>query len=153
MVTLREITEENWLEVIVLGVLPEQEKLTPSVVWSLAEAYVQPGAPQRRYLPLAVYAENEAVGFLSICYDPDSTDCYWINGLLIDKTRQGRGYGRAAMHAAIARIKADFPQCREIGLTVFPGNVKAEKLYTKLGFINTDIFFEGEIEWKLPLRR
>jgi hypothetical protein len=26
MVTLREITEENWLEVIALGVRPEQEK-------------------------------------------------------------------------------------------------------------------------------
>lgn len=153
MVILREISEANWLEVIALERYLGQEKLTPSVVWSLAEAYVQPGAPQRRYLPLAVYAEDQAVGFLSICYNPDTDDCYWINGVLIDKTRQGQGYGRAAMTAAIARIRSDFPQCREIGLTVVPGNTPAEKLYADLGFINTGVVFEGEIEWKLPLSR
>ncbi len=153
MVNLQKITEKNWLSIIALAVYPFQEKFVSSTAWSLAEAYIKPGAPKRRYLPLAVYDENQLVGFLSICYDPDSTDCYWINDVLIDKAWQGRGYGRAAMQATIARIQADFPRCTEIGLTVVPGNARAEKLYGELGFVNTGVVFEGEIEWKLPLRR
>ncbi len=153
MVTLCEITKENWLRVIALSVYPEQGKFVPSTAWSLAEAYVKPGAPQRNYLPLAVYVDALVVGFLSLCYDPNSTGCYWINGVLIGKAYQGRGYGRAAMVAAIERIKIEFPQCKEIGLTVVPGNTRAEKLYESLGFVNTGVVFEGEIEWKLYLNQ
>jgi len=151
-ITLQEVNEDNWLDVVALSVWPDQEGLTPSASWSLAEAYIQPGAPERHYVPLAICTKNRVVGFLSICYDPDTTDCYWINGLLIDKARQGRGYGRAALVAAIERIKHDFPQCREIGLTVVPGNTRAETLYTHLGFVNTGVVCDGEIEWKLSTR-
>lgn len=151
-ITLREITEKNWLQVIGLAMRPDQEKLAPPTVWSLAEAYVKPGAPQRHYLPLAVCVDQLIVGFLSLSYDPHSEDCYWINGLLIDRTHQGRGYGRAAMVAAIELITTDFPRCREIGLTVVPGSKTAERLYESLGFKNTGVVFEGEIEWKLPVR-
>ncbi|MBU8932915.1 MAG: GNAT family N-acetyltransferase [candidate division Zixibacteria bacterium] len=146
-IDLRPVDADNWLDVIALSVHPEQEELVPSTAWSLAEAYIKPEAPRRGYYPLAAYDGDQLVGFLSITCSASSDRDYWINGLVIDKSCQGKGYGRATMIAAMTYIKTTFPQCIQIGVTIVPGNDPASGLYASLGFVDTGIVYDGEIEW------
>lgn len=57
---------------------------------------------------------------------------WMIYGLVVDRERRGRGYGGAAMRAALELLRAR--GAREISLEVEPGNVPAVRLYRGLGF-------------------
>lgn len=59
---------------------------------------------------------------------------WWIPLVVIDHRYQGRGYGRATMHAIIARIRAEAPAAYAIGLSCKPANLVAMRLYRDLGF-------------------
>ena len=53
--------------------------------------------------PLAVYAGDEVVGFVMWAVDPGDRSG-WIGGLVIDRTRQRNGYGRATVEALTRRL-------------------------------------------------
>ena len=57
------------------------------------------------------------------------------------------------MQLAIELIKTKFPECIQMGLSIVPGNKNAADLYTKLGFVDTGVDYEGEIEWILKVER
>lgn len=57
---------------------------------------------------------------------------WMIYGLVVDRARRGRGYGGAAMRAALELLRAR--GAGEVSLEVDPGNVAAVGLYRGLGF-------------------
>jgi diamine N-acetyltransferase len=149
-ITTRPVTAANWREAIALEISPEQREFTPSVAVSLAKAYIQPDGAN--YDPIAVYAGKMMVGFYSFIYYPGSMQFCSIGGFLIDKTHQGKGYGRAALADFLTTVQRKYAECSDIFLTVHPRNHVAVRLYTSIGFIKTGDVIEGEEIMRLALR-
>jgi diamine N-acetyltransferase len=139
VISLREVTPENFDEVIQLKVREDQKNFVASNLFSLAEARVFPLRS-----PLAIYAGEILVGFLMYTYLAE-TRRHWIFRLMIGAEHQGRGYGRAAMRLLIARMAA-LPGCAEIYISYEPENDVARQLYLSLGFrINGEIISGEEV--------
>ncbi|URN17613.1 MULTISPECIES: GNAT family N-acetyltransferase [Streptomyces] len=147
---LREITPENFETAIGLRVRSDQEHLVAPVVRSLAEAYVHPGVAW----PRLVCDGDEAVGFLMAFFDID-----WTGGgtdlrsglwrLTIADGRQGRGYGRFAVEAVAAEIRARGGT--RLTTTWHPGPDGPEGFYRALGFRPTGEVSGGQTVGALEL--
>jgi diamine N-acetyltransferase len=135
IIELREITMENFDECIRLSVAEHQRGFVASNMYSLAEAKAD-GVSN----PLAIYVDDQMVGFTMYWFDPKSGTGY-IDRLMVAADYQGRGYGRAGMSEVIERLRST-PGCRTIRTSFEPTNAVAEALYESLGFRKT-----GEIEY------
>lgn len=139
-VELRPLTRDNiWQVVEDLTLHPGQEAFVAPNIDSIANAAVEP-----TFVPLAVYANDDLVGFVMYGQHPVSS-AWWVIRLMIDREHQGKGYGREAMTATIAMM-ADQVGCDEIVTSFNPENAVAARLYASLGFQPT-----GEIEDGEPL--
>jgi ribosomal protein S18 acetylase RimI-like enzyme len=87
---------------------------------------------------------DEAVGVVWIAPQREiGSGAAFIYDILIDAEQRGRGYGRAAMQALE-------PLARSLGydriqLHVFGHNAVARKLYTSVGYVETDVQMEKRI--------
>lgn len=63
---------------------------------------------------------------------------------MVDAAQQGKGYGRAAMEAIIARLVVE-PDCHEVLLDYEPENEPARRLYASLGFREIETDSDGAI--------
>lgn len=143
-VSLREITPDNWETLVKLTVRDDQKNFVASNLYSLAEAKIFSG-----HVPLAVYAGDQPVGFLMYTYVEERRE-WWIFRLMIAADEQGKGYGRAAMRQAIARMRS-LPGCERIFISFEPENAAAEGLYRSLGFVSNDEMWGGEVVYRLDL--
>jgi diamine N-acetyltransferase len=137
-IELREINKKNFRECIRLSVAESQRKFVASNMYSLAEAKAD-GVSN----PLAIYADDQMVGFTMYCYEPDSRIGY-IDRLMVGAEYQGQGYGRAAMAEVITRLR-NTPGCQKIRTSYEPTNEVAAGLYESLGFRITGEIDEGEV--------
>lgn len=143
-------SRDNWEEAVQLSVRDDQKAFVPSVVESLAVAYIKPW--DEALDPYVIYADDQMVGSFYLSYTPDGTDNYWVGGLLIDHRYQGQGLGKAAMLKIIDFVPSIHPNCREIKLTVEKDNAIARTLYRGLGFEDTgQPNRDGEIIYRLHL--
>jgi diamine N-acetyltransferase len=138
-VRLADVTADNWQAVIELELRRKQRRLLADNLYSLAEAKFDPDA-----CPRAVLAGRKLVGFLM--YDASGRDrrrTATIYRFMIDKHHQGKGYGRAALMAAIAEIKRQGNAAR-IVVSYLPGNRTALRLYQSAGFCEAGKDEDGE---------
>jgi len=153
MVTLREITRENWREALALSVHPDQQRFVadyaPIVLVGLAKAYVSQFG--LTWLPYAIYEGHEMIGFVELALDPGSTDDYWMYHFFIDQRYQGKGLGKKALSAFIEHVERHYPECRCINLTLHPDNHLAQQLYTAAGFVRTRDEAFGEPLFRLQI--
>jgi diamine N-acetyltransferase len=137
-VRLEEVTARNWRAVARLKLLPEQEDLVASNLYSIAQSKFDPDSR-----PRAVYAGNQIVGF--IMYDMDEkTREASIYRFMIDREHQGKGYGRAALARALDEIRAD-RAVRKISIGYMPENPVAKPFYASFGFVEVGKDEDGEI--------
>ena len=87
-VTLREITKENWRDILRLKVAPHQEQFVASNAASIAEAHFNPEVAWFR----AIYAGDVPVGFLMLEDDVAQQE-YFLWRFMIGEQYQGRGTG------------------------------------------------------------
>lgn len=127
------VTAENRSEVSALHVASGQEGFIETVAQCLEEA-----REQSVWNPVGIYADEIAVGFSMYGYWPRSRRA-WLDRLLIDGRYQHRGYGRAAVRLLLERIREEYPDCRDILLSVYADNPRAARLYEQFGFT-----FNGE---------
>jgi diamine N-acetyltransferase len=154
LLTLCEVTRENWRAALRLAVRPEQQRFiadyAPIAAIALAKAYVRPGGLV--WTPYAFSAGDEMVGFAALAYEPGSVDNYWICHFFIDHDYQGQGYGGQALRLLIEFVRERHPNCRMLHLTVHPENVAAQRLYASGGFQPTGVERDGEPVYQLRLR-
>ena len=113
MITLKAITEENFLDAFNLKLAPGQEPFVSHPIRSLAQAYVYRNQCQ----PFGIYAEGARVGYVMVIYDDDIPE-YDIWHMMIDESMQGRGYGREALDRVIDYIRTKpFGDSARIALT------------------------------------
>ncbi|WP_262380998.1 GNAT family N-acetyltransferase [Bacillus infantis] len=142
MIFLKEVDRHNFFDVIDLKVAEEQKSFVATNLFSLAQAKAFPECNC-----LAIYHEEELVGFTMYCMDFDNKE-YWIYRLMIDAKYQSKGYGKAAMEKLIERIKEDKDH-QVIYLSFEPENDRAKEMYEKLGFEADGRVIDGEIVYRL----
>ncbi|MGC5771627.1 GNAT family N-acetyltransferase [Paenibacillus pabuli] len=150
-ITIEPIDKSNWEEALAISLLETQVNLVPTVIESLAYAYVKPW--DAALDPYLLREGNKAFGFFYLSYTPASTDNYWIGGFQINKDDQGKGLGSKSLYNILEWIQEEHPQCQIISLTVEKSNVHARGLYEKIGFINQELENQdGEMVYKLQLK-
>lgn len=143
-VTLREITMDNFIECIKLGVGETQKDYVASNMFSLAEAKADKVSN-----PLAIYADEQMVGFIMYDYNVGERRGY-LSRLMVDARFQGNGYARAALAEVIDRLKR-MPGTRDIQTSFHPENHVAESLYASFGLTRTGELVDGEVVVRLRL--
>ena len=147
MTELRPITEDNFIDAFALKLAPGQERFVSHPVRSLAQAYVYRDQCQ----PFGIYDENTMVGYVMVIYDYDIPE-YDIWHMMIDASKQGRGYGSAALDQVIDYIRTKpFGSSNRITLTCNRENTIALKLYKSRGFTESGSEDGDEIELTLLL--
>lgn len=149
-ITLREITEQNRQKCCSLKVDPAQAEYIASNEGSLKEA--QENAEVAR--PFAIYADDEMIGFTMFAWDEnneDPEDKYWLWRFMIDRSLQGKGYGRLALKAIIRYFKDNGADI--ITLSTKPSNRTALSLYHQFGFKENGEMNDEEIVLKLQLQQ
>jgi diamine N-acetyltransferase len=142
MVMFKEISEENYSEVINLEINDFQKAFVGGIADAIEESKKHEG-----FFPLVIYDDEIIIGFLMYNNYPESitNDKYWIRVIIIDRKYQKKGYGKIAMEKIIDEIKKD-KKHNKINLCVERDNKIALNLYKKLGFI-----FDGRIFGNQPV--
>lgn len=141
MIVFKEVTEDNFHEVIGLKVGEAQAKFVAPNLKSLAECWLY--REDDDVFPYAVYNEHEEmVGFLLLDLDKEKRE-YLIWRMMVDEKFQGRGYGRQIVEHVIEMAKADDGYDILIADYVV-GNEAMKKLLGALGFEETG--FEEDVD-------
>ena len=155
MITLRKVDARNIWQIVALEVREEQKSFVATNTESILEAYcaVTNGGVA---LPFGIYDGDTPVGFLMIgygCGDWEDApaiarNSYSIWRLMIDKSCQGRGYGKAALTAALEYIRT-FPSGKAewCFLSYEPDNMAAQRLYHSLASGKTENWM-GKRSWR-----
>ncbi|OPG99612.1 GNAT family N-acetyltransferase [Chryseobacterium mucoviscidosis] len=151
LISIEPVDKTNWEEAIAISLLETQVNLVPTVIESLAYAYVKPW--DAAFDPYLLRESDKAFGFFYLSYTPQSTDNYWIGGFQIDKDYQGKGLGIKSLYTILECIQEKHPQCQIISLTVEKSNTRATVLYEKIGFKNQELENQdGEMVYKIKLK-
>ncbi len=145
MVELREVTKDNFEDVINLNVSKHQKAFVSSTAHSLAQAYVY----RDTAFPFAIYANDTLVGFIMLGYYEEKKQ-YTLWKFLIDKAYQNQGYGKDALKKAITYLTDTF-DAKEIYVGVSTGNDRAKQLYASVGFKATGRVENNMEEMKIKL--
>lgn len=137
MVSLREITKQNFWDCVSLEVAEDQQEFVTSNAVSLAQSKYQPEC-----IPLGIFADDEMVGFAMYCIDEDDGE-YWIYRMMIDKKYQGKGYAKKALELLADIIMKDKSR-HKIFLGVHKESTAAVALYSGFGFKFTGQVFGSE---------
>lgn len=148
MVNLRKITEENFIDAFNLKLGKGQEHYVSHPIRSLAQAYIY----REQCQPFGIYDGDMMVGYVMVIYDYDIPE-YDIWHMMIDVSKQGKGYGRSAIEQVITYIKTKpFGSSDRVTLTCNKDNPIATKLYQDMGFAPTGVEDEDEIELSMRLQ-
>ena len=145
-ITLKEVTRDNFDNVVKLEVNESQRGFVASNIKSIAESKVYDN-----FCTKTIYNGDELVGFLMYGQDDGKTDDVWIIRFMIDKSFQGKGYGKAAMFCVIDEMTDRYKKDK-IYLSFQPDNILAQKLYEKIGFNNTGRVEHGEYVYCLDVK-
>jgi len=159
LITLREIeTDAQRDAALAIERAPGQERFVSSVEDSFRDAVVDARARPRSW---TVNDGDDVVGFVMIsdgipaeelAAAPDLVGPYYLWRLLIDKRRQRRGYGTAALDAIVAYLR-DRPGADVLYTSVGRGEGSPQPFYERYGFVATGRIVEDELVLRLDLPR
>ena len=127
---LKEVTAENWEQVIALRMPQAHRDLVPSNAFSLAESKFI-----HDRIPLAVYDDETLIGLVVVSYN-DAIGRGWIHRFMIDQHHLNKGYSRKTLRMVIRRMRR-LPGCKLIGVDYRPENTILEQFYKDLRFQRT----------------
>jgi diamine N-acetyltransferase len=160
-VELRDIVTEDDVEaVMALRRAPGQERFLGSMISHFEDAVRYPEACPRMW-SVHDRASGDLVGFMMIsdniteeviAADHDIVGPYFLWRLLIDASRQGRGYGRAALDALVEYLSTR-PAADALYVSNVEGDGSPLPFYLGYGFELTDRVADGERVLRLDLTR
>ncbi len=122
-ITLKDITRENFEEMISLYVSQEQERFIASNLYTIAQMQFK-----EEKIAKGVYLEEKAVGL--IAYDLEDYDIW---RLMIDSRFQGRGYGRKALGLVLDILRKD-GRLKTARTSIIVENLAMRNLIESFGF-------------------
>jgi len=131
-VTLREIDRHHKEAYMDADVSEELERFMSRNLDSLAGA-----GPDADYASYAILnGDGKLVGFIMVGQRAQNGS-YWLSKLMIDDCERRKGYGTAAMQAAIQLLR-NMPGCTSVQVSYQRGNVGAAAMLERLGFVPDD---------------
>lgn len=141
-IVFKDITMDNFQECLDLSVSEKQKGFVASNMYSLAEAKAD-GVSQ----PYAVYNNTTMVGFVMYWFDKENNKG-WIDRVMVAEEYQGNGYGKAILKEVIKRL-SNYSSCKVIRISTHYDNAIALTLYKQLGFKESGIIEDDEVEMLL----
>lgn len=139
MSEIRQVTRDNWKELIRLKVREDQTHFVASNLYSIAEAQFGDDYEGHWDLhPFGIYDDGGTpVGFLMYGFNFEHPKQQaFIIRLMVDEKYQGKGFGRFGMQQMLETFRAD-ERIQTVGISYEPENEAARKLYASLGFEET----------------
>ena len=137
MITLRNITEENFDAVLDLHLTVEDRSFVDSVEYSLAEAWLY-----YEYMrPFVIYRDEEIIGFVSMYVEKDH---YQIINFFIEDAFRNKSYGTEAARRCIDYLRQHY-DARQTSLPVKLENNDAKRFWARLGFQESNTIEEGYV--------
>jgi diamine N-acetyltransferase len=127
---LKEVTADNWQQVVALRMPQAHRELVPSNSYSLAESKFVSDR-----IPLAVFDGEELIGLVVVSYN-ETIGRGWIHRFMIDQRFVNKGYSRKTIKMVIRRMRR-LPGCQIIGVDYRPKNTILEQFYDGLHFQKT----------------
>jgi len=149
MITLRPLTAEKRAALEALRLEPSQERFVNNVSEALLEADEEPGG---RAIQFGLYDDGTPVGFVMISDEVDGPDyiAHYLWKLLIDRDRQRKGYGTAALDLVSTYFRERGNA--EMWTTAGEGDGGPIPFYERYGFVRTgDMVFDDEVLLRLDL--
>ncbi|WP_025784443.1 GNAT family N-acetyltransferase [Sporosarcina sp. D27] len=138
-VKIEELNEDNWYDCCELELSENQVGYMEANAVSIAQSKFEPSLK-----PFAIYLEERVVGFLMFNTLQEELDGYWIFRIMVDKSFQGQGIGKAATQLMISEM-SKLPNADKIVVAYHPDNKAAHHLYASLGFIDNGDRFGKEM--------
>ena len=134
-ITLREITEENWVECILLTTNKDNrhsvfEEFVASNALSIAQSKIE-----RDWTIKSIFNDEKMVGFTMYGFN-HKENYYELCRLMIDHNFQGKGFGKNALQLVLDEMITKL-KCKRIHLSFEPENKIAKCLYESFGFKDT----------------
>jgi cysteine synthase A len=127
---------------------PEQEPFAGSVD-AIFDELQDSRHPDHEH-PFAIVAQGETAGFF-ILREKQAVPAWAPQGAVtlhsfrVCRACQGRGYGRAGTALAVAWVRQNRPDVKQLMLAVNARNQVAKAVYLSCGFIDTGTAFRGPI--------
>ena len=147
MIELRDITPNNFFEILNLRVAEHQKNYVSSAADSLAQAWLY----RDTAFPFAIYADDLPVGFVMLGYY-ESRNQYTLWKFFIDEGHQNKGYGKQALKLSVDYLFDRF-NTNEIYTGVHVENTIAKRLYISFGFEETGKFEDNMEELKYTFKQ
>ncbi|WP_248732970.1 GNAT family N-acetyltransferase [Pseudomonas sp. MWU13-2517] len=138
-----------------LQVHPEQRAFSGDIDCALNSLLVNPNPAAVK--GFALLAEDRPVAFLLLKRPPCLP--HWadehsasLHALQVDRTQQGRGFGKACLLALPAAAMQAWPQIKGLELSVDRDNVAAMGLYLATGWVDSGEAYQGRTDYERRLR-
>ncbi len=133
MISLGEITQENWLEAIRLQLAEEQLAFVANPMGVLARAYVYRDCRAQVW---TIQEDGRVVGLAMVREFDDEPLGYELQQFFIDKREQGRGVGTAALGLVLDRLRQE-GRWPTVEVCVKKADAPALRVYEKAGFVDS----------------
>ena len=140
MVSLVDITEDNYREVCSLSVAEDQMGFVAPPVSILARAYAKRARNARA---LAIASDDTIAGVLMFMELHEEPACYAIEQFMIDHRYQNKGIGKQALQLVIGLLAED-GKYAAIEICVKMSASQAISVYKSAGFEDTGYIDPGE---------
>ena len=143
-INLRDITKDNWVDMIDLEITKEQEKFValPAEAIAASKFYDY-------YVNRGIYLGDKPVGFIQYYpnYDDGKPNEIFIDQLLVDISLQGNGYGSEAVKLVLEEIK-QLKGFNSVSICYVEGHNIMKKFFEKFSFevVEQDEFDETIME-------
>jgi ribosomal protein S18 acetylase RimI-like enzyme len=156
LVAYEQLNEQQREQLQALEVLPQQKAFSGDIDSAL---YTLLNARGPGIKGFALLAEEYPVAFLLLRRPPclpawADADSATLHALQVDHRFQGRGYGKAFLHALPAAARQTWPEINSLMLSVDADNQAALNLYRQQGWIDSGEAYRGRIgyERRMALR-
>ena len=147
-VRLKDIDEDNWMDVVMLSTSDENPRILEEYVASNALSICQ-ALFEGTWTIRAIYCGRKPVGFAMYGYC-EEREQYELCRLMIDHNHQGKGLGSIALKLVIQEMR-EIEGCEKVFLLVHRENEKARSIYTRNGFKPTGIMVGDEEMYYIAL--
>jgi len=144
MITLKNITWENFHDVIQLKPRKDQEAFTKPTSVFMAQGYVNQAAEYLDTLK-AITRNDSVIGFAKWVHVPQEVkpyrlkeDATMIDAFMLDQNHQSKGLGKEAFKSVLKAIRSDQRYTgKHIVLLCHKDNVGAHDFFDRFGFCKT----------------
>lgn len=144
MITLKEITKDNWLECIYLKLNEDEKDFIAPNMYSIAEAQFYSEAESK-----AIYLGDKMIGYTLYGQSEDDASMYFIDRFMIDANFRNQGYAEEVFKIII-KIGKD-KGYNILGSSTDLDNYKMQRLFEKLGFYTKGEIDEDELLYYINL--